>query len=110
VRDVFHISLPADWERAQRDGAVIDSTRGVTLADEGFVHCSFAEQLAETAVRFYGDLDEIVVLRIDPDRLTSPLVVEELEASREVFPHVYGPIDLGAVVDARLVRPRDASA
>jgi uncharacterized protein (DUF952 family) len=110
VRDVFHISLPADWEQAQRDGAVTDSARGVTLADEGFVHCSFAEQLAATAARFYGDLDEIVLLRIDPAGLTSPLVVEDVHGTGEAFPHVYGPIDLTAVVEARLVRPSDASA
>ena len=43
---------------------------------------------------------EVVLLRIDPDRLTSPVVVEDLVGSGEPFPHVYGPIDLAAVVAA----------
>ena len=41
------------------------------------------------------------MLRIDPDRLTSPVVVEDLTGSGEEFPHVYGPIDVAAVVEAR---------
>ena len=105
MADIFHLTLPEHWEQAQRDGAITMSTRDVTLADEGFVHCSFGEQLAATAARFFGDLDEIVVLRIDPDLLTSPVVVEDLYDSGQEFPHVYGPIEVAAVVEARRTSP-----
>jgi uncharacterized protein (DUF952 family) len=64
--------------------------------------------VAATARRFYRDLDEIVVLRIDPARLSSPVVEEDLAGSGEPFPHVYGPIEVSAVVDASTVRPADA--
>jgi uncharacterized protein (DUF952 family) len=101
VPELFHIALADDWDAAQAAGAYTTSTRGRTLAEAGFIHCSFAEQVAATASEFYGDLDDVVVLRIDPDRLTSPVVVE---AS---FPHVYGPINLDAVVAADTVRPED---
>ena len=77
------------------------------MAEEGYIHCSFAGQVTATAARFYGDVDEVVVLRIDPDRLTSPVVVEDLAGSGEEFPHVYGPIDVHAVVEARRARPED---
>jgi len=107
VRDLFHIALPADWSAAQQAGAVTDSTRGVTLEQEGYIHCSYAEQVAATAGRFYGDLPEVVVLRIDPSRLTSPVVEEDLVGSGEPFPHVYGPIEVSAVVEARVVSPLD---
>jgi uncharacterized protein (DUF952 family) len=105
VPDIFHITLPAHWEQAQRDGAITMSTRDVTLAEEGFVHCSFAEQLAATAARFFGDLDEVVVLRIDPSAITSPVVTEDLYDAGQEFPHVYGPIDLAAVVEVRTASP-----
>jgi uncharacterized protein (DUF952 family) len=105
VQELFHIALPEDWVAAQTAGAYAVSTRGRTLAEEGFIHCSFAEQLASTATRFYGDLDEVVVLRIDVERLTCPVVVEDLTGSGEAFPHVYGPIDLAAVIEARSARP-----
>jgi glutathione S-transferase len=105
VAEIFHLAAPEDWAAATRDGAVTDSTRDVKLAEEGFIHCSFAEQLARTAQRFFGDLDEVVVLRIDTDRLTSPLVTEDLYGTGEAFPHVYGPINLDAVIDVRVVSP-----
>jgi uncharacterized protein (DUF952 family) len=107
VPHIFHITLPGHWEQAQRDGAITMSTRDVTLEEEGFVHCSFAEQLAATARRFFGDLDEVVVLRIDPARLTAPLVTEDLAGGGEAFPHVYGPINVDAVTESSVVPPLD---
>lgn len=104
---LFHLALPGDWAAAQETGAYTTSTRGRTLVEEGYVHCSFAQQVAATAARFYRDLDEVVVLEIDPDRLTSPVVVEDLIGSGETFPHVYGPIDLPAVITAYPAHPRD---
>jgi len=110
VRELFHISLPEDWAAAQQGGQVTDSTRGVSLGQEGYIHCSYAEQVAPTAARFYADLAEVVVLRIDPARLSSPVVEEDLVGAGEPFPHVYGPIDLAAVVEARSSSPLDVGA
>ena len=42
------------------------STRGVTLEQEGFIHCSTRDQVEATANRFYGDVEQLVVLTIDP--------------------------------------------
>ena len=47
--ELFHIALPEDWVAAQVAGAYTVSTRGRTLADEGYIHCSFADQVAATA-------------------------------------------------------------
>jgi glutathione S-transferase len=104
-RELFHIALPADWEAARADGRYMASTRGRSLAEEGYIHCSFAEQVPATMARFYADLDAVVLLRIDPHRLTSPLVVEDLVGAGEPFPHVYGPIAVDAVIDATPVQP-----
>ena len=98
---LFHIALPNDWERGRRDGIYAMSTRGVTLADEGFVHCSRRDQVAATANRFYHDLDELVLLTIDEAALDVPVRDEDLYGTGEAFPHVYGPIPVAAVVDAR---------
>jgi len=108
VQQLFHLSLVDDWAAAQAAGVVTDSTRGVSLAEEGYIHCSFAEQVRSTAGRYYGDLDAVVVLRIDPDLVDSPIVVEHLAGSGVEFPHVYGPTPVAAVVEARTVAPRDA--
>lgn len=98
---LVHMALPADWAAAQEAGEYRMSTRGVTLEQEGFIHCSFDHQVVGTANRFYGDLDELALLRIDPSRLGAEVVVEPpFPGAVEHFPHVYGALPLDAVVSA----------
>ncbi len=104
---LYHIAMPDDWAAAQRTGRYTASTRGRTLAEEGYIHCSFAEQVTATATRFYGDVEEVVLLEIDPEQLSSAVVSEDLVGSGEAFPHVYGPIDVAAVVSATPSPPAD---
>ena len=92
---IVHIALPDDWRAAQASGEYTVSTRGVSLAEEGFIHCSFEHQLERTANAYYGDLDQLVLLTIDPSRVESPIVVEPpAPGVADEFPHVYGPIPL----------------
>jgi glutathione S-transferase len=109
---IFHIAEVADWEAAQAAGDYRISTRGRTLAEEGFIHASREDQVLEVANAFYVDAGPLLLLTIDPDRLTSPVCDDEV-APGVTFPHIYGPIDLDAVVgvsplergpDARYVR------
>ncbi len=79
------------------------STLGRTLDDEGFVHCSSdMDQVRGVLDRFYKgvDRDELVLLVIDVSRLGGAPVRDE-PVGDGVFPHVYGPIPVGAVIDAR---------
>lgn len=90
---ILHLTERALWDEAREQGVYEWSTRGKTLADEGFVHCSTREQLAGTAALVYGDdYADLVVLVIDPGRLGAPVRYEG------GFPHVYGAIPVGAVV------------
>ncbi len=96
---LVHLAMPADWEAAQAAGEYRMSTRGVTLEQEGFIHCSFDHQVLGVANRFYAVVDELAVLRLDPSRLGSEVVVEPpFPGSVEHFPHIYGPIPLAAVI------------
>ena len=104
----FHIALPEDWAAAFSAGEYRMSTRGVPLADDGFIHLSTRAQFVDTANRFYGDLDELVLLTIDPDRLTDPVRFEPpMPGADELFPHLYGPLPVSAVVTARHWRRED---
>jgi glutathione S-transferase len=97
---VFHVALPDDWDAAQRTGEYTMSTRGRSLVEEGFIHCSFADQVETIANRYYADLDELVLLTVDPLLLGSELVVEDpFPGAPQRFPHVYAPIPVAAVVD-----------
>lgn len=103
---VYHCSLVSDWAAAQATGEYTVSSRGRTLEQEGFVHASYAEQVAGVLDRFYADLDEpLCLLTIDPDALDVPLVAENLMGGTELFPHIYGPVPTAAVVEVtELVR------
>lgn len=94
---LFHIAETADWAAARAAGDYRISTRGRTLAEEGFIHASRREQVLGVAEAFYADAGPLVLLAIDPDRLSSPVRDDEI-APGIVFPHIYGPINLDAVV------------
>jgi len=97
---IFHIATVADWEAAQESGSYTTSTRGRTLAEEGFIHASRAEQWPQVRRRFYADVTEpLLLLVIDTERLDVPLVEEEVPGG-ESFPHLYGPLRPSAVVQA----------
>ena len=102
---IFHITPRERWSAWQRDGLHTGSSLGRELADEGFIHCSTTEQTPATLVRFYAGVPDLVILHVDEELLESPLVDEALHGATEPFPHVYGPINLRAVVRVEPVTP-----
>jgi uncharacterized protein (DUF952 family) len=97
---IFHLATKADWEAALESGAYTTSTYGVTLEQEGFIHASRADQWEAVRERFYADVDEpLVLLEIDTALLDAPVVDEPpAPGVEETFPHIYGPLNPGAVV------------
>jgi uncharacterized protein (DUF952 family) len=101
---IFHLALASDWAQARLAGEYAVSTRGRTLAEEGFIHASRADQWPRVRELFYADVTEpLLLLTIDPDRLTCELRVEEVLEAGDFFPHLYGPLNVDAVVDVREV-------
>jgi uncharacterized protein (DUF952 family) len=100
---ILHLAVRSDWETAKLTGEYIWSTRGVTVAHEGYTHCSFESQWRSVRDRFYADLsdDELVLLEIDESLLSSKVVVERLGAAPEAFPHIYGCVEISAVIGER---------
>jgi uncharacterized protein (DUF952 family) len=100
VTDLLHLARSQDWLGAQRAGSgdYRISTRGRTLEQEGFIHCSLPHQLRGVAEALYADADDLVVLVIDSVRLTDPVRYEAAEAGGEQYPHLYGPLPLDAVM------------
>ncbi|MEP7113696.1 MAG: DUF952 domain-containing protein [Ilumatobacteraceae bacterium] len=98
---IFHITDTTTWAASQGQGTHTSSTRGIDLAEEGYIHCSTAEQWPGVIERFYADAHDLLLLHIDETKLTSPLVYEQLPGMPEPFPHIYGPINVDAVVTAQ---------
>lgn len=95
---IFHLALPEDWAATFEDGWYRTSTRGMTLDDVGFIHCSSRFQIEATANRFYADVDQLVLLTIDPGRVGAPVEWEPpAPGVDELFPHIYGPLPVAAV-------------
>ena len=97
---LYHLALPHEWQQARQQGLYQRSTRGRSLQDEGFIHLSAAHQLEATHGRFYGDLDHVVLLTVDPHKLPSDQLKWEPIPTGEQFPHLYGPLPLDAVLSA----------
>lgn len=103
---IYHIATHDALARAERSG--IYTTQ--SLDEEGFVHCSTRVQVIPVANAVFKDVDEgeLVLLAIDENLLTAPLRWEEPShpdpknppdtGSAEAFPHVYGPLNLDAIV------------
>ncbi|HEY2204962.1 MAG TPA: DUF952 domain-containing protein [Pseudonocardia sp.] len=102
MNPIFHIAYARDWQRALLAGSYAVSTRGLSLAEQGYIHASTAEQVASTADRFYAGERDLVVLVIDPARVGVPIRFEPpAPGVAELFPHIYGPLDVAAVVGTR---------
>ncbi len=90
---LFHMCARKDWEAAQEAGAY----KTPSLESEGFIHCSRPEQIEGTANRYYQGAAGQVLLHIDPAKVQAE-IRWEASTGGETFPHVYGPLNLDAVV------------
>jgi uncharacterized protein (DUF952 family) len=88
-RWLFHIVERVRWERGD-DPYAPDS-----LAREGFVHCSYRDKVVESARLYFPSDASLVVLEIDPSRLTP--AIDIASTPRGPMPHVLGPIDRACV-------------
>lgn len=91
------ITTPNVWEKAARNGKFTQSTINSTLDEIGYIHCTSPDQTMEIAQRF-TDMDNLVMLLIDANKVKSPLKFEPAPSGRPgLFPHIYGPLNTDAV-------------
>lgn len=105
---IYHIAAASDWDQARRDGEYRVSTRGKSLADQGFIHAGTAHQVAPVANAVYGDDQGLVVLVIDVNRVGAEIRYEQVPGWKDPFPHIYGPLAVDEVVEIRPLE-KDAS-
>jgi uncharacterized protein (DUF952 family) len=101
---LVHLCSTEEWRSAQIRG----EHRPTSLEAVGFVHLSTPEQVHLPANRLYAGRSDLVLLHIDPARLTSPVRWEPGVASDPdamVFPHLYGALPANAVINVTPYRP-----
>jgi uncharacterized protein (DUF952 family) len=108
MAELFHITERAVWLEAARSGHYRMSTRGVTLEEQGFIHCSLRDQLRGVAELVYGDADDLVVLVIDSAKVPAQVRYEAPGPGAEEYPHIYGALPTDAVT-AVITVSRDAA-
>ena len=90
---IYRIVSEAEWREAQAAGVFEGSEHD---RRDGFIHFSTAEQVAETASKYYAGKSDLLLLGVEAAALTAPL---KWEVSRggQLFPHLYGALPAGDV-------------
>jgi uncharacterized protein (DUF952 family) len=99
---ILHLTRRADWDAAKLAGRY----EAASLHSEGFIHFSTADQVVRVANAFYSGQSDLVLLVVDPERITADLRWEAPAhpgispdaPEGELFPHVYGPLNVNAVI------------
>lgn len=91
---IYHVTTMQDWKAAKEKGFYT----AASLETEGFIHCSEAQQVQGVLERYYGGQTNLLKLVIDTNKLQSKLQYDLAPSVNEAFPHVYGPINLDAVI------------
>ena len=97
---LFHITEESTWKAAQSEGLY----RATSLENDGFIHLSAPEQLEWVASQFYLGCQGLVLLEIESERLNAELHFEDVPG-HGIFPHLYGPLNLDAVVQVHAFDP-----
>ena len=98
---IFHIAKREDWEHGQ----AIGSYQPAMFSQEGFIHCSTAEQVIAVANLRFRAQTGLVLLSIDTDRVVHEVRYENLEGGSQLFPHIYGELEPQAVLKVSEFRP-----
>lgn len=104
MSEIYKILSAGEWEQFRREGVFTGAP--VDLQD-GFIHFSYAGQLAETARRHFSGRTGLVLLAIRPDRLGAALR-DEVSRGGALFPHLYATLSIGDVVWDRPITTDEA--
>jgi uncharacterized protein (DUF952 family) len=92
---IFHLCDIHDWEIAQKNGEYLPTS----FPEGSFIHCSTSAQIIEVANRYYPNHHRLCTLVINPEKVTA--VIKWEQVGDEVFPHIYGALNVDAVIDIR---------
>ena len=94
---IFKIVSEAEWNQAVASGVF----RGAEIdLSDGYIHFSTSAQVAETAAKHFVGRRDLLLFAIDANQLGDALKWEPSRGG-DLFPHLYGELDLDLVKDAR---------
>jgi len=90
---LYHVTTVEEALAAKESGVYIPTA----FEREGFIHCSYAQQVLATANRIFRGRGDLVLLKINAAKLDCRVVNENLEGGSELYPHIYGHLKMAAV-------------
>jgi uncharacterized protein (DUF952 family) len=91
---IYHVTTNKAWEEAQSKQSYVPQD----FDKDGFIHCSIERQIEGVLERFYKGHKGLVKLKIEKAKVQRPVLFELAEDLNELFPHIYGPLNLDSVV------------
>lgn len=103
---IFHITKQELWEQAKLDGRYygdkLESFGGEPY--DGFIHCSTLDQIVNVANRFFKGKSGLFFLCIEREKVISEVRYEGADDD-EIYPHIYGQLNIDAVVKVLDLKP-----
>ena len=92
---IYHITTKHAWEDAQAKQSYLPKD----FEKDGFIHCSIERQIEGVLERFYQGQTGLIKLKIEKAKVQRTVLFELAEDLNELFPHIYGPLNLDSVVE-----------
>ena len=92
---IYHVTSLKEWEVAK----LKNEYTPVNYEQDGFIHCSIEKQIDGVLDRFYKGQIGLVKLKIEKAKVQRPVLFELAEDLNELFPHIYGALNIDSVVE-----------
>lgn len=92
---IYHVVQKLKWDAALQQGFY----QADSLASEGFIHLSTKDQVDGVLERYYKGQNNLLLLQVDETKLTAELKYELAPSVNELFPHLFGRLNIDAVTE-----------
>jgi uncharacterized protein (DUF952 family) len=96
---IYHVTTLKEWEAAK----IKNEYKPVNFEQDGFIHCSVEKQIPGVLDRFYKGQTGLVKLKIEKEKVQRPVLFELAIDLDELFPHIYGVLNLDSVVEVTAI-------
>ena len=101
MKKIYHIAERQVIEKARQIGFY----QVESLFTEGFIHCSTETEVVNTANRRFLNRKDLLLLCMDESQIASRVVHENLQGGAVMYPHIYGVLNLDAIVGCYYFTP-----
>ena len=96
---IYHVTTLIEWEQAKAKNEYMP----MDYEKDGFIHCSIEKQIPGVLDRFYKGQTGLVKLKIEKEKVQRPVLFELAHDLNELFPHIYGPLNLDSVISVETI-------